>query len=86
MIRFGAPPSERILPFMRLQGLVKPGRRVRIKIWPYKDLVGVVVEALTTRDDPAFITGAMRYAVRLSDGRVVDLCRHQFAKVPKVRT
>lgn len=83
MIQFGRP--SRPLPAERLQGLVSVGTPVRIKVGFYKGRYGIVAEALTTNKQPAFCTGAMRYAIRFSDNRLLDFLRHEFAKAPKER-
>lgn len=68
-------------PIEMLQGLVSVGTPVKIKPPCYDaGQFATVYERLTGKDEPALITGCCRYALRMSDGRIRDYARHEFAK------
>jgi len=70
-------------PIEMLQRPLRPGNLVRIKVGRRRGCVYPVAERLTGKDEPAFLTGAARYAVSVEDGRIADYPRHELASVTR---
>jgi len=84
----GASPGGEVgrkAPWEMLQRPLRPGVLVRVKVGRRRGRVFPIAECLTTKDEPAFITGAARYGVAVEDGRIADYARAELACVPRSR-
>lgn len=72
-------------PIEILQRPLRPGTVVRVKVGSRAGRVFHVAALLTGKDEPAYLTGAARYAIDVGADRIADYARHELVAVSRGR-